>query len=281
MECVMQKEELTQKVLEGWSIQELAAEFGKGKATIRYWLKRYQLITNGKSGAKKTIDASLDNKHSKKCTRCNKDKNVIDFFIRKDRSAYSSYCRQCNTDLSLVRETTTKLACIEYLGNKCIKCGIEDHYSIYDFHHTEPEHKDFSIRSHKSKSFLSVKKELDKCELLCANCHHKTHNELKNDAGYFNKIKNNTELWNDNKYRKLFFKNKLSCEICNYNDYVGALQIIFPEGQEHLRKYNKTHWDDEFKSQLALAKVRCYNCSRKHNSADVTNELELTNDKAS
>ena len=56
----------------------------------------------------------------------------------------------------------------------CIDCGIKsNNYCIYDFHHVE-DNKEFAI-SKTSKSFDSIKKELDKCILLCSNCHRIRH----------------------------------------------------------------------------------------------------------
>lgn len=270
----MRKEDLEQKVNDGWSIQDLATEFSKGKATIRYWLKQFNLVTKGKAGGKNTVNCEIDNKTEKQCAKCLDYKSVDNFFFRKERNSYTSYCKQCNAKDVVERETRTKLDCIKYLGNVCTLCNIDGHYSIYDFHHDEPAHKDFSIRSGGTKSFRSVINELDKCILVCANCHHEIHAAMKKvEQGYHNKIKGNTELWNENKLRKLQFKNQCSCQECGYNRYMGSLQIVYPESYEHLRKYNKTHWDEDFKEKLALSKVLCYNCNRKRNSADVTNEL--------
>lgn len=44
----------------------------------------------------------------------------------------------------------------------------------YDFHHLDPNQKDFSIGK-QSKSFAVIRSELDKCVLLCSNCHRKRH----------------------------------------------------------------------------------------------------------
>jgi hypothetical protein len=46
----------------------------------------------------------------------------------------------------------------------------------YDFHHKDPNEKDFMI-SKQAKSFEAIKAELDKCELLCAVCHRFEHDD--------------------------------------------------------------------------------------------------------
>ena len=66
---------------------------------------------------------------------------------------------------------------VEYKGGKCIICGYNKHYSALDFHHRNPKDKDFQI-SGGTKSFENLKKELDKCDLLCKNCHAEVHSKL-------------------------------------------------------------------------------------------------------
>lgn len=72
-----------------------------------------------------------------------------------------------------------KIKAIEYKGGKCIKCGYDKCYAAFDFHHRNPLEKEFSWHFMRRKSWDTIKTELDKCDLLCANCHRETH--LDND----------------------------------------------------------------------------------------------------
>jgi hypothetical protein len=75
----------------------------------------------------------------------------------------------------------TKKKLIEYKGGKCQSCGYDkDCPSAYDFHHRDPTKKDFTI-SKKSWSIERLKNEIDKCDLLCRNCHAEVHWQLIND----------------------------------------------------------------------------------------------------
>lgn len=58
----------------------------------------------------------------------------------------------------------------------CVKCG-EDHLACLEFHHRDPEQKDFQLSDVHNKRFCSkrIQKEIDKCDVLCANCHRKEH----------------------------------------------------------------------------------------------------------
>jgi hypothetical protein len=67
-----------------------------------------------------------------------------------------------------------KIKMIEYLGGKCMVCGYNKCVAALDFHHKDPKTKLFSL-SGNSYSFEKCKSELDKCWLLCANCHRELH----------------------------------------------------------------------------------------------------------
>ena len=64
---------------------------------------------------------------------------------------------------------------------KCIRCG-ENHSATLDFHHKDTKTKEFGINSrvHSGYSIDLIKKELAKCEVLCANCHRKLHYQNRN-----------------------------------------------------------------------------------------------------
>lgn len=66
-----------------------------------------------------------------------------------------------------------KLLAIEYMGGKCVDCEQAYHPSVYDFHHIGG--KDMNPSQALKGSFESAKAELDKCVLLCANCHRVRH----------------------------------------------------------------------------------------------------------
>jgi hypothetical protein len=69
-----------------------------------------------------------------------------------------------------------KLGAIEYLGGKCGKCGESFHPSVYEFHHRDPVNKDRDPSKMMQLSISKLYAELDKCDLLCANCHRLIHN---------------------------------------------------------------------------------------------------------
>lgn len=71
-----------------------------------------------------------------------------------------------------------KLKLVNYKGGKCENCGYNTCIDALEFHHKNPNEKDFTI-SGKSWSFEKLKKESDKCILVCSNCHKEIHYENK------------------------------------------------------------------------------------------------------
>ncbi len=67
---------------------------------------------------------------------------------------------------------------VEYKGGECERCGYKKCIEALEFHHRDPNEKDFTI-SGKSWSFDRLKSESDKCMLLCSNCHKEIHFEEK------------------------------------------------------------------------------------------------------
>ena len=69
---------------------------------------------------------------------------------------------------------------IEYKGKKCEICGYSRCQEALDFHHLNPKEKDFSIsdRNLPTSDWPRIKNELDKCILVCANCHREIHDGL-------------------------------------------------------------------------------------------------------
>jgi hypothetical protein len=71
-----------------------------------------------------------------------------------------------------------KRKAVEYLGGRCVDCGLQtDIIAVYDFHHKDMDEKAGIISDFLTvkKSWKAIQEELDKCVLLCANCHRIRH----------------------------------------------------------------------------------------------------------
>ena len=70
------------------------------------------------------------------------------------------------------RRRKIKTMAIEYKGGKCQICGYEKYQGALDLHHLNAEEKRFGIGDKGyTRSWAKVREELDKCILVCANCH--------------------------------------------------------------------------------------------------------------
>lgn len=136
---------------------------------------------------------------SKICTKCSAAKALSDFsFKNKSKGTLASECKAChrkarnsyyasNRDVEMKRaRARTDRAIAWYKEIKaslaCRECG-ESHPACLDFHHSDPSSKEFSVAAFARRGFGidRVKKEMEKCIVLCSNCHRKLHFEEKQE----------------------------------------------------------------------------------------------------
>lgn len=165
----MDKNDLQRYVEQGLSLHKIAVATNKSLTTVRYWAKKHGIKSvYGKFG-KKEYGAT------RVCPRCNKEVNTSNFYQKRGKPNSSSYCKSCTNLQTMERQREFKKKCVEYKGGKCqnpnCPAPVRDIKS-YDFHHLNPDEKDFEISRVRSLRFDErVTSELDKCLLLCACCH--------------------------------------------------------------------------------------------------------------
>ena len=106
------------------------------------------------------------------CRSCNKaGKN---FFYKN----LPYQCKNCWNHRTY-NSTLEKVA--EYMasrgGAKCQKCGYDRYVGALEFHHRDPIEKD--PKWHRGWSISKLAIELDKCDILCSNCHREVHAEMR------------------------------------------------------------------------------------------------------
>lgn len=183
----MDKKSLEDLVNQRLSIVRIGEVLGKSPGGIRYWLKFHGLKTITPSNKHINV-VEYESLTEHKCKKCNEIKPISEFYKTKRRGGKNvpySYCKDCS--VKRIRENHTipyKEFAVEYKGGKCEKCGYSKCLSALEFHHKDPSEKDFSIsqmiswKGYTSKSKELMKKELDKCALLCSNCHREVHSGL-------------------------------------------------------------------------------------------------------
>lgn len=89
-----------------------------------------------------------------------------------------SYCYPCDHKRIKDYGQLLKRKAVDYLGGKCCICGYSKSLRSLNFHHTDPTQKEFSIAKRKCLNWTDTQQELDKCVLVCANCHGEIHDNI-------------------------------------------------------------------------------------------------------
>lgn len=112
----------------------------------------------------------------KLCPECKQylEYNSTNFYIT-EAGKFHHYCKSCCKDRTLIRQKDLKQQCVDYKGGKCYFCGYNKYYGSLDFHHKDPSKKDYGISRGRCYNFDKLKIELDKCILVCRNCHGEIH----------------------------------------------------------------------------------------------------------
>lgn len=111
------------------------------------------------------------------CPVCGVLKTTDNTRINKNlKNGLETYCKKCLSNIDTIRARRTKQYRVDYKGGKCEKCGYNKCLAALQFHHRNAAEKEFGIAALNSNSDNPrIKAELDKCILLCANCHFEEH----------------------------------------------------------------------------------------------------------
>lgn len=101
------------------------------------------------------------------CRSCGRQYDYV-----RVRGGTKSLCNSCSVKK---RRLEVKRKAVAYLGGACSCCTYARSLAGLDFHHRDSTTKMFDIANAYSRSWVSVVKELDKCTLLCKNCHAEKH----------------------------------------------------------------------------------------------------------
>lgn len=98
--------------------------------------------------------------------------------IRVQRKLTEEERRLSETNRGRECRRRLKARSIEYKGGKCSVCGYDHCSNALEFHHIDKDSKDFSISEAFARHMCweDIVPELDKCILICLNCHREVHN---------------------------------------------------------------------------------------------------------
>lgn len=128
----------------------------------------------------------------KYCYKCDSDKPIDDFHKNPSKKdGLQNMCKECrkkyhrnhylnNKEKYIENSHKNRNLLIDWFVNekkklKCEKCG-DDRWWVLDFHHIDPNEKDTDVSilvRNGNKERLKI--EMNKCMVLCANCHRDLH----------------------------------------------------------------------------------------------------------
>lgn len=167
---------------EGLTYDEISENLDCSKGVISYHCRKSNLDDYNKFIIPNDEDKKIMQKiydETKSSLKVSKltgwSKTTILRYVNVDKSKLTDEEKKKNNSDSVVSwRKRAKIKLVEYKGGKCECCGYNKCVGAMEFHHLNSEEKDFTI-SGKSWSFEKIKQEVDKCIMVCSNCHKEIH----------------------------------------------------------------------------------------------------------
>ena len=148
------KEKIVSLLEDGKTQAEIARIFNTSQSTMGRWIRGFGLKSqNHKCGCG---EVDPDNFSRGRFTECKK-------------------CRSSRQNYLYIKY---KQEAVDYKGGECVKCGYNKCLMSLDFHHIDPSTKSPDWKKMRHRPLRKIKDELDKCILVCRNCHGEIHAEL-------------------------------------------------------------------------------------------------------
>lgn len=178
---MIDREEFKAYILSGKTIKELQAIYNCSRSTIADTKKNYGFV--GLSPNSKKLDR---NSSTKLCSICTKVLPLNSFYSNGKTATgkikYKPSCIKCENTQRKNTFTNLLFDYLDVIGKayECEKCSYSGTYGSLDFHHKDPTQKSFNVGN--SSHTISVDNfmtkiipEIEKCTLLCPNCHRSEH----------------------------------------------------------------------------------------------------------
>lgn len=182
------KENLEKLCKESSSYNDVLIKSGRTKAgnnhkTLKKYIELFNIDTShfeSKTDPRKNKEW-IEKRDSQKiltktkiCQQCGLEKDTLkDYYWSNNKTR--SICKDCVKANEKERYKQIKEQFNEYKKTlSCEKCG-EKRFYLLEFHHKDPNEKDYNISDKTRSKFEDIKEEISKCDVLCANCHREFH----------------------------------------------------------------------------------------------------------
>jgi transposase len=175
------REQLTPLVEAGMSIAEIALALGRGKAGIRHWLDKFGLKTHWRTaarlraGEREAREAGLT-RAVVSCPHHRPTEHILE-----PRGYYR--CGACRQQAVIRRRRKAKAILVREAGGRCQLCGYDRSQAALQFHHLDPAAKEFGVARRGARGIDRLRAEIQKCILLCSNCHAEVENGFTSVPG--------------------------------------------------------------------------------------------------
>jgi transposase len=161
---------LEELVASGMTIAQLASELGRSKATVRHWLRQYDLRTLNALG-----------RRAPEVAQAAKEAGLLNALMTCQRHGESEFsiegrgyyrCKRCRSEAVTKRRRKVKAILVAEAGGRCVICGYDRYLGALAFHHLDPVQKRLHVSADGNGYALdTLGAEATKCVVLCANCH--------------------------------------------------------------------------------------------------------------
>ena len=229
--------------------KEMAIKNSQSRQFVAIYLKEFKK-TRSISETSKTLNIPVNYLYSKL------------HYSRVFNNVFNNYKSYSHKEHNVALMWAKKIAAIKYLGGKCKKCGNSNIFHL-SFHHIDPKIKEDSIRHFFKRTWYKIVKELNKCILLCKNCHQELHfiknYEIKQDI--------------------LKIAGEVKCKKCNYSSkHLSSLTFHHRDKKDKEfqisdfcnyknNKFRKDYLKTEIENEIKKCDILCMNChSLEHNN---------------
>lgn len=117
----------------------------------------------------------------KRCSRCKKFLPISEFGKNKSEKDRLHYvCKTCRRKYDEKHYNESKKIMHNLKINGCAICGYNKCDAALNFHHVNPKDKKFSLMiASMNRSNKNILEEINKCILMCCNCHKEIHTKEK------------------------------------------------------------------------------------------------------
>jgi DNA-directed RNA polymerase subunit RPC12/RpoP len=162
------REQLEPLVEAGATLAEMAERLNRSTSTVRYWLSKFGLKTQGPRRHRRVFREADESGLTRLRAECRRHGEVE--FVKRGDGGWR--CLKCRAENVVNWRRRMKARLMQEAGGRCELCGYRRYQGALQFHHLDPSQKKFTIsRGGVTRAFGELRAEARKCVLLCSNCH--------------------------------------------------------------------------------------------------------------